>query len=676
MKDYLLFIIPLLLISVVVITLNIFFLQTLQTDIVNDFNNLQLNLTDTIGDAVKEYFLGLKRETILISSLAAKTDFNDRMEFQRFTNYVKGLKDSKGVDVGILEYEGYKGKVLYFSDSKVKLDDSIDLILKSAKFLTPDNAIIIEAKENIFSLIRGEDSRRIIFLSKSAIDLANQFINKIQHAKRGNAWILTGNGALLYHPVQPDMVGRNIFTADETCFKCHHSFEFEQKVLKERDENSGKAISPLGDDRVIAYSKVNIDTLSWSIFLSANFTDILHITDESMKLYSYLTLSILSATVLVAITLFIYNRKIIQARELQIKEENMRRYAEDLEREVEKKTSAIVREREKLKTILNAIGGGIILIDKKGKILWANEKIKEIFNMEVTGKHCEELWTDCDISSTYAKDNIETTIIAHSTDRYFQMITAPIRNERGEIYRYIRLIQDITEIKKMEEQIVNSEKLASIGRLATGIAHEIGNPLTSIFSYVQILKEIEDDDFKKKGIETILFHIKRISDILKQLSGFSKMPSGELQTCSVNDVIEISLNLVQYDKSARRVEIIRELAKDLPEITTDTNQLSQVFINLILNAIDAMPEGGKLYIRSYTEDGNIVVEFKDTGVGIPRENLFKIFDPFFTTKEKGTGLGLAVSYNIIKKMKGSITVDSELGKGSLFKVSLPLDGKS
>jgi signal transduction histidine kinase len=260
-------------------------------------------------------------------------------------------------------------------------------------------------------------------------------------------------------------------------------------------------------------------------------------------------------------------------------------------------------------------------------------------------------------------------------DRYFQVITAPVKGEDGEVHGHIRLIQDVTEMKRLEEQMSNSEKLASIGRLAAGIAHEIGNPLTSIFSFVQILREVEQDEFKKDSLNTIYFHINRISEILKQLSGFTKMPISEPRVCKVNDIIDTSLNLIQYDKKAREISVVRDLSPEMPAVSCDSNQLSQVFVNLILNAVDAMPQGGTLTVRSAVKEGAVVIEFEDTGSGISKENLTKIFDPFYTTKEKGTGLGLAVSYNIVKKMNGTLTVESEPNKGTTFTITMPLDGR-
>jgi signal transduction histidine kinase len=294
--------------------------------------------------------------------------------------------------------------------------------------------------------------------------------------------------------------------------------------------------------------------------------------------------------------------------------------------------------------------------------------------LDLVGRSCEELCSECEVSSAHTQDNIETILASNlfgKQGQFYQVTTAPIKGVNGDTSGYIRLIQDVTEIKKMEEQMSNSEKLASIGRLAAGIAHEIGNPLASVFSFVQILREMEEDEFKKDSLQTIYFHVNRISETLKQLSGYSKMPLAESGQCQVNDIIETSVNLIQYDKRAKEISINRELSDTLPQACVDANQLSQVFVNLILNALDAMPDGGYLTVRSYEKDSSVIIEFKDTGIGIPKENLMKIFDPFYTTKEKGTGLGLAVSYNIVKKMDGILSVESELGKGTTFTIKIP-----
>ncbi len=223
---------------------------------------------------------------------------------------------------------------------------------------------------------------------------------------------------------------------------------------------------------------------------------------------------------------------------------------------------------------------------------------------------------------------------------------------------------------------MQSEKLAALARLTAGVAHEIGNPLTSISSYIQILQEHLQDDFSKEALNIISNHINRISLIVRQMSRFSKAKPAEIRPTEIRPIIESTLELVRYDKRMKQVRVDVSVDEDLPEVLVDENQLVQVFVNLILNALDAMPSGGSISIRVFSEDNRVKVSFTDTGVGIEKENLQRIFDPFFTTKEKGTGLGLAISYSIIKSFGGDIMVESTPMKGTTFTVVLPVYEKT
>jgi signal transduction histidine kinase len=473
------------------------------------------------------------------------------------------------------------------------------------------------------------------------------------------------------------MVGKNLYKADSSCFKCHKTFDVEKKIIEGKGDSYGRHVAPSGEDKVLAFSTALVGDSKWIVAVSAPYSEVTGTIQRSMKFYSWLIISIFMTTSIVSVMLIFSYRKRVKAEELERHQKELERYAGDLERKVNKRTEELSTEKEKLNTIVSAIGSGIILLDLQGKIQWTNQTMKEIAGKDITGMSCEEICADCTIAGSYSVDDMQTEILLNlfgMKDRYFQVTTAPVKGTDGELHGYIRLVQDVTEMKKMEEQMMHSEKLASLGRLTAGITHEIGNPLTSVFSFVQILKEMEQDEFKKESLGTIYFHINRIADILKQLSGFSKTPPVELKPWKVNSLIESSLSLIQYDKRAKDITIVRDLASDIPEITTDGNQLSQVIVNIILNAVDAMPAGGTLTIRSRVKDQHIIVTFEDTGIGISQENIGRIFDPFFTTKEKGTGLGLAVSYSIIKKLNGSLSVESEVKKGSRFVITLPMNG--
>ncbi len=674
MKGYLLIIGTLIVIISALITLNVFFQQSLQMEIAEQFNKQQLFLSTSIADNIKTYIQFMKEEVIEITHELSQKDVITRTDFE---SLIKEELKHKGIlkaDIGLLNT---KGDFLFFKGDEKAIKPIVPEIVKEGLAIKSGNSNILGTTSivTILSPIYKQNQIKYIFFFSFAIyDIAHHFVSNIKSGTSGYAWMIAKNGDLLYHPTQPGMVGRNLYKADATCFKCHMSFDLEKRIIEGKASNYGRYIAASGEDKIIAFSTADIGNLSWIIAMSAPYSEITRATKQSMKLYSYLIISIFITTSIVSALLIVFNKKRIQAEEVAKRKQELEKYALELENKVSERTTELVSEKEKLNTIVSAIGGGIVLIDKQGKIQWANQMIKDMAGMDITGKSCEDICPDCSIFETYARPNIETIILSNlfgQKDKYFQVTTAPVEGIGGEIHGYIRLIQDVTEMKKMEEQIIHSEKLASIGRLAAGIAHEIGNPLTSIFSFVQILREMESDDFKKESLETIYFHINRISDILKQLSGFSKMPAGELKKCQINEIIETSINLIQYDKKAKNISIVKELSPSLPEVICDGNMLSQVFVNLTLNAIDAMPDVGTLTVRSTVKGKDVVIQFEDTGMGIPKEDLTRIFDPFYTTKEKGTGLGLAVSYDIIKKMNGTLSVESETGKGSVFTITIP-----
>ncbi len=279
-----------------------------------------------------------------------------------------------------------------------------------------------------------------------------------------------------------------------------------------------------------------------------------------------------------------------------------------------------------------------------------------------------------------------------SSGNLSQPITVDSKNEVKTLAREFemmrrRLLESYTNLEsKIEErtnalreaqfQISHQEKMASLGLMAAGIAHEIGNPLTSISSMTQILKRKVKDEAQLEYITTILKNIDRISKIVRELVDFARPSSYETAWVNVNELIRNAVNIVKYDRRAKHIDIRLDLDSDIPQLYIVADQILQVFINILINAVDALTEADNLIlVRSSRSDDYIKIEFEDTGSGIPEENLNKIFEPFFTTKKvgKGTGLGLSVSYGIIKNFNGLINVNSEIGKGSTFTVKLPIE---
>lgn len=231
--------------------------------------------------------------------------------------------------------------------------------------------------------------------------------------------------------------------------------------------------------------------------------------------------------------------------------------------------------------------------------------------------------------------------------------------------------------EQTQMQMVQSEKLASLGRLASGIAHEINNPLTGVLSYSTALYDEVTNPSHREDLKVIIDETLRCRDIVKGILDFARETKIEKQPANLNKVITDVMSLLERHVNFQNIQVKKDLAENLPEISIDVNQVKSVFNNLAVNAADAMHEGGILTIKTGYEEvrKRIVIDISDTGVGIEPKNLSRIFDPFYTTKEtgKGTGLGLSVTYGIIERHGGTISVESTVGEGTTFRIEFPVD---
>jgi len=230
------------------------------------------------------------------------------------------------------------------------------------------------------------------------------------------------------------------------------------------------------------------------------------------------------------------------------------------------------------------------------------------------------------------------------------------------------------DLRKTEAQLIRSEKLAALGQLAAGIAHEIRNPLTSINILIHSLtKDFPSEDSHREDLNVIEEEIDRINEILDRFLRFAKPASPLLERTEVASIFEETLQLLRPRMEKQGIHVQKEF-QDLPMILMDREQIKQVALNLLLNAIQAMPKGGTLTLRGQnSKDGqSITISIQDSGVGIPDEDMNKLFDPFFSTREGGIGLGLSIAHRIIDQHHGKIEVESDPGKGTLFTIWLPI----
>ena len=252
---------------------------------------------------------------------------------------------------------------------------------------------------------------------------------------------------------------------------------------------------------------------------------------------------------------------------------------------------------------------------------------------------------------------------------------ANLADENGERFGQVILFKDLTEIRALRQELEKNRRLASVGRLAAGVAHEIRNPLSSIKGFATYFKEKYRENDKDQEIAGIMIQeVNRLNRVVGQLLEFSRPLRLHFQPVVLKPFVQDAFRLVAPQSSQANVSMDLEMADESLCVDMDTDKMSQVMLNLLLNALDAMPEGGRLTVRvSADGDGSIAIRVMDSGTGIDPEDQPHIFEPYFSTKRTGTGLGLAIVHNIVKAHRGDILVENQTGGGTMVEITLPAD---
>ena len=340
------------------------------------------------------------------------------------------------------------------------------------------------------------------------------------------------------------------------------------------------------------------------------------------------------------------------------------------------------------RTTFDSITDLISIHDKDNRIIRVNKALADFLHTtppELIGKYCHEVMhatkeppVNCIHCRTFTNGKpISIEIYNANLGVHLQESASPIFDEKGQVKGSVVVARDVTQQKRMEEQLVMTDRLASIGELSSGIAHELNNPLTSVIGFSQLLMEGDVPDEIKEDLGIVHSEAQRAAAIVKNLLTFARKHAPVKELSQVNTVVEDVLRLRAYEQKVNNIEVENRLSLNLPEIMIDHFQMQQVFLNIMVNAEFAMQEAhhkGKMVITTDKIDGIIRVSFADDGPGISQENLKHIFDPFFTTKEvgKGTGLGLSICHGIVTEHGGQIYATSEKGQGATFVVELPL----
>jgi PAS domain S-box-containing protein len=349
----------------------------------------------------------------------------------------------------------------------------------------------------------------------------------------------------------------------------------------------------------------------------------------------------------------------------------------------------LYREREsaelRLRSFINSAKDWISMKDLEGKYTMVNPAIADAFHQSVeffTGKKPEEVLPgklafmvnihDQRVLQTGRPQFYDEIITIDGSDHHFHTIRFPLTDYKGEIIGVCTIARDTTIEFRLQEQLIQSEKLAALGKLAAGVAHEINNPLTGILAYAEDIHDLISDPDIKGDINVIIRETLRCRDIVRNLLDFSKQDKPKFELTNPNSIIDNALNLVERLPQFKDINIIKEIYDEIPQIQSDPMQIGQVVLNFLLNAADAMKYKGKIMISTdyMRNQRKCIISVEDSGPGIPDNLRDKIFEPFFSTK--GTnGLGLAVSWGIIERHGGSIEIDTGSMGGAVFRILLP-----
>ncbi|HLA41308.1 MAG TPA: ATP-binding protein, partial [Candidatus Glassbacteria bacterium] len=336
--------------------------------------------------------------------------------------------------------------------------------------------------------------------------------------------------------------------------------------------------------------------------------------------------------------------------------------------------------------ILESINVGLLAVDLEDRVQTVNTQLELMYPLpfrQCQGKKLAEIFPaelrrefdrsrqDAGIHNIYR----HRTRLENGQERVLNIAIAPLLSKNCDGIGRLIIFDDITDRVALETQLAQSEKLSSVGLLAAGVAHEVNTPLTVISTQAQMLaKQMPAGDKNFKTVEKIIRQTFRASEIVNSLLNFSRTKGAAFSAVELNKVMAETLLLLDHQFKTARIGVESRLEPGLPLIQGNSDRLQQVFLNLFLNAKDAMPQGGQLRVRSWAEESRVRIEIRDTGMGIPPDHLQRIYDPFFTTKGPGggTGLGLAVSYGIIQEHSGKIQAESRPGLGTVFQLEFPI----
>ena len=511
-------------------------------------------------------------------------------------------------------------------------------------------------------------------------EIYGRYVQPIGSAS-GGSWMINEEGKFIAH-YDPDFLGKDAFTARrERDPKV--TYDRIDRIMKQ-DMLAGKAgmdeyiSSGVPKERgqmrkLIAYAPVQIEDRIWSIALVVPYSEVTQGVWGRFKTSAGL-IGVMIVTLLCGTYV---GHKINQGR---IRAEEKVRWGEE-----------ILRSQSRLQALFDGSLDAITIVDRDFRISTLNKTGLNWYQRpleDFVGKFCyqefqgrSEICPNCPAEETFRSGRPafrqKASLVAGGQKYYLQLLTIPLVDRDGSVTQVVEYVRDVTAERELQQQILQSERLAVVGRMAANVAHEVKNPLGTIVLNADLLEE-ELDRFPSpdtaesrellKGIKT---ELDRLIGVVEEYLQFARLPQVKLVKGNVNEVISDLLAFLREEISERQLTVLEELDPGVPAVHLDPKQFRQALLNIIKNAFEAMPGEGRITISTSQRDGKVEIKISDTGKGISTDHLDLVFTPFFSTKFGGTGLGLSITAHIIREHKGTISVESQGGRGAVFLIRLP-----
>jgi two-component system NtrC family sensor kinase len=688
-----------------------------------DFNSQQLELARHAAGIITENFKILKRELLTLSlspsiQYLEEVSWLTRMErsFSSVSDYglIKiTLINAMGTEAFSVNYMGSSlidknsyGHEEYFKWCK-KSENKDNIFISEAKqglvqYSEPGLVIIMAtpvyqiSRDEAYPVPTGEFSGVLLFVLDASL-LAKKIVGPIRSGKTGYAWVIDESGKFMYH-LERDFIGQNAFEVRK--FKDPHiSFSkinlIQKTKMLQGKEGTSWYISGWHRGRtgtlkkLIAYSPVHIGFANkiqrWSVAVAAPISEVNDAIHTVYIRQAMIQGSFTAAVVIIFLFLMAYERAWLKTLEKEVKEKT---------RDLESSTEKLKRSEERYRSLIESADDMIYTMDKDCNILSINRYFANLIEQqddEIVGQNIQAIIeykapeNVCSILKNVLEKSEaigrEELVKIGNREYWLDTKYKPVMTNDGQENTVLVISRDITEHRRIEEQLFHTEKLASLGSLSAGVAHEMNNPIGIILGFSELLLEKFPEDSKEyKMLKTIERQGNSCQRIVENLLAFARIPEKAATETDVADDIQKVVNVVTNTLLTKKVDLKKEIKEDLPRVRGDGQQIEQVFLNIINNAVAAMgDDGGILTISAQRSNDMVRISFTDTGPGIPLENRDKIFEPFFTTKKvgDGTGLGLSVSYGIVSKFGGDIQFKSQTAAegeepGTTFTVLLPL----